>query len=223
MGIHKLHIKSTARRILAYNPLGKSMVTRHPRKMLEEKRLIEREGFKIPQGAVKTTKSGIAVQRLANGNYKGQPSTSTFHIRFGKKSFFVKYSMDYPKTQIANYKKARKLFEDKKINGYNVRILMPHIIYGEHKPQDPAKHLDHRPTFVVTDYLDARQGTLYKDHFDRNYAAKDPEVVHELGQLRIAKDEIEEVLFHENISTEQRDKNLFVVPGKKTLWLFDLE
>ena len=222
MGKYSLHVKATARRILAYNPLGKNMISSHPKKMLEVKRLIEKEGFAMPQGATKTTKSGIAVQRLANGNYKGGYSTATFRIAHGKKVFFVRYSRIDPKEHTQKHILARKLFENKKINGYNVRVLMPHILYGKPKQEDlPKSEMD--PTFTVTDYLDASQGTLYKDYFDRNYSTKDPKIVHELKELEIARKKIEIMLGVKQISFESRDRNMFVVPGKKVLWLFDFE
>ncbi|MFA5763664.1 MAG: hypothetical protein WC915_02540 [archaeon] len=198
------------------------MIVRHPRKMLEVKRLIERDGFNIPQGAVKTTKSGIAVQRLANGNYKGKYSTATFRIAHGKKVFFVRYSKIDLKEHTKKHILARKLFENKKINGYTVRVLMPHILYGKPKQENQPKS-EMGPTFTVTDYLDASQGTLYKDYFDQNYATKDPKLTQELENLEIARKKIEIMLGVEQISFESRDRNMFVVPGKKVLWLFDFE
>jgi co-chaperonin GroES (HSP10) len=224
MGIHKLQIVDAVKRILAYNPLGKNMLSRHPRQMLEIKRLIQKDGFNIPHGAIKITKSGIVIQRLANGSYKGNgKTTATFRIQHGKKVFFIKYKKNFEKNQIIKYAQTRTLFENKKINGYTVRVLMPHIIYGENKPSHKNTPADFKPTFIVTDYFDTSKGTLYDDYFNQNFATRDQKVVQELDQLSIARKHIENLLEKNHISTEQRHLNMFVVPGKKTLWLFDLD
>jgi hypothetical protein len=178
MGKYSLQIKSTAKRILAHNPLGKKLIQRHPRKIVEIKRLIEREGFRIPPGAVKKTKSGVVISRSANGDYTGQMSTATFRINFGKKTFFVRYKLDTPSEKIDRYQRARELFANKTVNGYNVRVIMPHIIYGEKKVDDKGREIT--PTFIVTDYLDQRRGTLYQDYFDGHFATKDPALLKEL-------------------------------------------
>jgi hypothetical protein len=95
------------------------------------------------------TTGGMIIEPKFTGSFSGGRNGSLFRCSYNRKSFFIKIWREHNDAKnIFNAVKYLQKIENKKINGFKIAIIRPHIVYG---PQD-YKLADFK--IIVSDFMD---------------------------------------------------------------------
>lgn len=197
------HIKIVSKkfRTLAYSRRFKLFIKKNKGPLVKAFRLIEEKFGGLARGAVIESSEGIRIEKAATGSYKGVHNLLTAKVTFAGKQFFVKNCRSFAANENLSWAiKADEYLkkQDYKIGGFNVRVLMPHLVY-----------LGREKAYVVSDFFSESEVAQVCDYRGKKHR----ELKSVLNHLRktVAKQELDLI-----------DLNAFYQPATRTILLFDL-
>jgi hypothetical protein len=194
--------KPGGKRFLAYSPEFKEFVREHKGILVPTKNFFLKNFSMLealPEGQeVVDEKTGIKVRKELTGSYKGLRKDSTFKVVAGGKEFFLKirfwltsFSMAGRIQKLDSFLRKRNY----KINGFNVRIIKPHLMY-----EGPDG-----TSWLVTDFYNEGKVKMVEDF-----------------NLRTLRPKIDKVLGDIPIGSDINPGNSFYEIKTNTIWLFDI-
>jgi len=145
----RLKVVESSKRALVHSRKFKAFIKNNRGVLSQSFKIIRTHYDKLLLGK-EASEGNIKIQKASTGEYKGRQHLMILKVTAAKKEFFLKISLAGRASKIIEGIKTVEYFLKKKghkIGGFNVRVVMPHLIY-----EAPDKSTLQRVYFVTDFY-----------------------------------------------------------------------